>query len=362
MRVAFRADASLNIGTGHVMRCLTLADFLRSKGADCEFICREHSGNLIDFIRKQGFVVHNMPVYDETRGHLSHSLWLGASQDQDANFCASLLAYFKPNWLVVDHYALDALWERALVSYCNHLMVIDDLADRPHACQMLIDQTFGRIADDYSSLIINDCLFLCGSTFALLRPEFAKLRDYSLRRRLSQLPRQLLISMGGVDKDNVTSKVMSALILSHLSSECEITVVMGEGAPNLSEVIQKAESMPWLTKVLVGVNNMAQLMADSDLAIGSGGTTSWERCCLGLPSIILVLAENQTTVAQNLSRVGAAKIINIGEDITEILPCILSELIVSLPKLSFISNNASKLVDGLGTQSVIQNMLSITCK
>ena len=248
MKIAFRVDASLQIGTGHVMRCLTLADALAAQGADCLFICREHQGNLIEHIRNKGYCVHALPVLPSVcasslaintvsdEQSLAHSHWLGATQVEDAAACAAILAGVKPDWLIVDHYALDARWELALKSHYRKLMVIDDLADRPHLCDLLLDQTFGRDAEDYHELVPAISRLLCGSRYALLRPEFAALRDYSLQRRANPQLRQLLITMGGVDKDNATGQVLEALRGCALPAQCHITVVMGTTAPWLDEV------------------------------------------------------------------------------------------------------------------------------
>ena len=365
MKVVFRTDASLHIGTGHVMRCLTLADALAARGAHCQFICRAHEGNLIDYIRQRGFQVHALPLLPANASAVdpaptrpvnnepAHSHWLGATQAQDAQTCAPILATQQPDWLIVDHYALDACWEQALAPHYRQLMVIDDLADRPHACDLLLDQTFGRDAADYRPLVPAQCQLLCGSSYALLRPEFAVLRPYSLQRRTQPQLRNLLITMGGVDKDNITSKILIALRASPLSPECQITVVMGATAPWLAKVQQVAQDMPWPTQVLVGVSNMAQLMADSDLAIGAAGATSWERCCLGLPTIMLVLASNQQQVAQALERGEAARIIQRAQNIASCLPKLLGELLAQPAALQALSRCAAKIVDGQGLMSVV---------
>ena len=190
MKITFRTDASLQIGTGHVMRCLTLADALAARGAYCQFICRAHDGNLIEFIRRKGLTAHPLPAgaaLPRSPTDPTHAAWLGATQAEDAEACAPILAAQRPDWLIVDHYALDARWERALAPHYRKLMVIDDLADRPHSCDLLLDQTFGRDAADYRPLVPADCRLLCGSHYALLRPEFAALRPYSLQRRALHL-------------------------------------------------------------------------------------------------------------------------------------------------------------------------------
>ena len=367
MKVVFRADASLQMGTGHVMRCLTLADALTAGGASCEFICRTHPGNLLGLIRSKGYTVHELAVSpdlpgagvsrcDKESGEQSpaHGHWLGASQSEDVAACAPILAELQPDWLIVDHYALDARWEQALKPHYRKLMVIDDLADRPHACDLLLDQTFGRQGEDYRVWVPGDCQLLCGSQYALLRPEFAALRSYSLQRRVKPQLRRLLITMGGVDKDNATGRVLDALRESPLLGDCRITVVMGPTAPWLDEVKRQALSMPWPTEVLVGVSDMARLMADSDLAVGAAGATSWERCCLGLPTVMMVLAENQRSIALALSNNGAAQLAIFAG--LEIQPIITTRLI-DPRTLSSISSAAAAVTDGLGAERVIGNLI-----
>lgn len=357
MKVAFRTDASIQIGTGHVMRCLTLADALAARGAGCQFICRAHEGNLIDFIRGKGYVTHALPVpgAEVTTSNLAHARWLGATQAQDTEACAPILAAQAPDWLIVDHYALDADWERALEPHYRQLMVIDDLADRPHACDLLLDQTFGRDAADYRALVPADCKLLCGSQYALLRPEFAALRTYSLQRRTRPALRELLITMGGVDKDNATAQVLQALRTCPLPADCQITVVMGATAPWLDEVFTQARDMPWPTRVRVGVSDMAQLMADSDLAIGASGATSWERCCLGLPTIMLVLAENQRKIAEELCETGAACLIDLSNQKNQ--PLITHEYLEP-HLLGAMCAAAAAITDGFGAAQVTQTLIT----
>ena len=296
-KILFRADASLEIGTGHVMRCLTLAKAL--KGADCAFVCRAHEGNLIDYIRDQGFEVLSLPMGDASGD------WLGASWQEDA---AQTAATGQHDLLIVDHYALDARWESAMRPHTSRLMVIDDLADRPHDCDLLLDQNLGRKAQDYTALVGPETPLLLGPAYALLRPEFAALRAKSLARRGDGL-KTLLITMGGVDQHNVTGDILAALKGSALPGGTNIKVVMGPHAPHLAKVQTAATALPWPCKVLVGVSNMAELMAGSDLAIGAAGSTSWERCCMGLPTLALVLADNQQEAAGFLEAAGAVRLL-----------------------------------------------------
>lgn len=360
MKILFRTDASLDIGTGHVMRCLTLAEVLRCHGAHCRFICRSHPCNLIREIKQRGFDVFELPfdvnwrVAEATLP--SHAALLGADWIADAEQTKVGAGETAADWLIVDHYALDARWEHFLAPHYRKLMVIDDLADRPHACDLLLDQTFGRDVADYRTLVTADCTLLCGAQFALLRPEFAALRPYSLQRRDKPALRELLITMGGVDQGNATVQILESLRACHLPADCRITVVMGITAPWLEEVSKQAQYMLWPTRVLVGVTDMAQLMADSDLAIGAAGATSWERCCLGLPTIMLVLAENQRNVARGLEQLGGVKLINPGQSATMQLREVFLPLIDDPAQLRHMSRCAASIVDGLGVNAVMRQL------
>lgn len=366
MRIVFRADASLQIGSGHVMRCLTLAEALRERGAECRFICREHPGHLIEFIRGKGYPVHALPngqtnpLAEGAPDQPSHAPWLGATQTQDAEACVAILQELRPDWLIVDHYALDQRWETALQPHYRKLMVIDDLADRPHICDLLLDQTFGRSPDDYKSWVPVDCTLLCGSQYALLRPEFGALRKYSLERRENPQLEHLLITMGGVDKDNATCQVLEALRRCALPTNCHITVIMGPSAPWLSEVRQQAAQLPWPTEVRVNVSDMALLMADSDLAIGAAGSTSWERCCLGLPTVMVVLADNQKTAAALLEQAQAVLMLSLGANLATDLRRVIEKINREKDLLKNTGEHASRISDGTGCQFIASKIEALS--
>ena len=375
LRIAFRTDASLQMGSGHVMRCLTLADALKAQGAQCHFISRAHPGHLMEVIRQRGYMVNSLvaPVQkaqaaiknsavtvqesQQNQQHEpAHAAWLGNTWQTDAQETAAVLASLQPDWLVVDHYALDQRWEEALAAHYRQLLVIDDLADRPHRCNLLLDQNLGRQPQDYAGLVPTHCQVLTGPHYALLRPEFSALRPYSLQRRQAQSAlRQLLITMGGVDQPNATGQVLQALKTCALPQACRISVVMGLTAPWLQNVQELAAQMPWPTEVVVNVNDMAQRMADSDLAIGAAGSTSWERCCLGVPTLMAVLAENQQPGAQAMEAAHAARLIGAVSDIATQLPLAVAELIDS-ERHSRMSLAASAVSDGRGVEKVLSAM------
>ncbi|MFC6446766.1 UDP-2,4-diacetamido-2,4,6-trideoxy-beta-L-altropyranose hydrolase [Shinella zoogloeoides] len=361
-RIAFRTDASVEIGTGHVMRCLTLADALREDGAECLFLCRRHEGNLLELIAGRGYKAIALPRPDALAAMdcdaPPHAHWLGTNWATDAQDSLEALAGVSTDWMVVDHYALDRRWEQAVRPSYRRLLVIDDLADRPHDCDLLLDQSLGRRVEDYCDLLPPDAQTLIGPRYALLRPEFAALRAESLARREQSEFKHLLITMGGVDKDNATGAILDALGGCELPPDLRITVVMGPHAPFLAQVRAKAAAMPRPTRVLVGVHDMARLMTDADFAIGAAGSTSWERCCLGLPTIQLVLAENQKEVAAAFAELNAVIAIPTVPSLQKILPKLLKD--PAFEQLRLLSRYSSGICDGLGVLAVIEGMLQET--
>lgn len=352
MNIFFRADASVQIGTGHVMRCLTLANALKKQGGQCSFICREHHGNLIEYIECQGFFVFRLPkkstmsVQDSALGYLT---WLGVTQEEDAKETINLINKQKIDWLVVDNYALNEIWEKQLRLHTQKIMVIDDLADRRHDCDLLLDQNLVHTKGDYQNLVPENCQILIGVKYALLRPEFAKWREYSLKRRQVGGLKKVLISFGGVDKDNNTSKILKALKHGNIPSEIQFIVVMGIASPYLEEVKTLTAQISNPTQIMVNVNNMAELMANSDLAIGAAGSTSWERCCLGLPTLMMILADNQKGIAQTLSAMRCAISMTNDKEICNHIKILYK----NKEQLAYISSKASQAVQGYGTEQVI---------
>lgn len=360
MRIVFRVDASLQIGSGHVMRCLTLADALHGEDTCCHFVCREHSGHLLETIRARGYKVHTLPCTESVGAEVveEYEHWLGCDWHADAMQVKEVLSGLDADWLIVDHYALDWRWERLVAAHCRALMVIDDLATRAHECTLLLDQNLGRESIDYAALVPANCTVLAGANYALLRPEFSVLREQSLAHRKQGALSQVLISLGGVDKDNATGAVLDALRPCSLPTESRLVVVMGSQAPWLNDVRQQAETMPWATEVLSDIRDMARRMTDSDLAIGAAGSTAWERCCLGLPALMIVLAENQWPGARALAASQAAWLVGEPNDIAEQLPRLIGRL-MQAPAMTAMSEHASRITDGKGTSRVVAMMRTL---
>lgn len=311
MNCVIRVDASSEIGVGHVMRCLTLAIRLRELKVSAVFVMRNHPGSMIDHVISNGFKVHALP---DSLNNIDSSLsgyekWLGVKQEFDAD-CTKEIISNQFDVLVVDHYGIDYKWESQLRSCVNKVVVIDDLSNRRHDCDLLLDMTLGRKKSDYFNKAPEKCKILTGAKYTILRKQFLDYRNKAIAKRQSvKQVESILISFGGTDPANATLWVLECLTLMGINAE--INVVLGEGAihkERIQEYIASNHNMR--IKLHFQVKNMAKLMFEADLAVGSGGTTSWERCCLGLPAVVIPTEDNQTLVAENLHKVGA--IINLG--------------------------------------------------
>lgn len=352
MKVAFRADASLAIGTGHVMRCLTLADSLRTRGVKSVFLCRDHVGHMHQVVQDRGYPLLSLGGISTTSpAEDTYAQWLGVESERDADDTRSRLTDLAVDWLIIDHYGLDAAWEHSLRSTCGRIMAVDDLANRDHNVDVLLDQNLGKTEAEYSARVPTSCRLLLGPSYALIRPEFAALRAKGLSCRGQGRLRRILITMGGVDLHNATGSVLEALNAWAPSTNLEVKVVMGANAPWRDQVIQQARHLPFPTEVLVNVQGMGDLMCDADLAIGAAGSTAWERCCLGLPTLQLVLADNQRPIANALSLAGAAHLLE-RNNLSMSLGKVLDQLLQDPAHLFGMSSAAAKLVDGMGSERV----------
>lgn len=368
-RYAFRVDAAHHIGNGHVMRCLTLAQALVAEQAcTCLFVCRALPGHLIETIRARGHEVIALPLHSPSASLVPAGTatpadfatgWLGTNPVDDARATVKALANREFDWLIVDHYALDAAWERVVRQPGARLMVIDDLANRPHEADLLLDQNLGRLPSDYDGLLPAHCQRLIGPRHALLRPEFAALRPAALARRHGAQPHHLLITMGGVDAPDATGQVLRALqtfIAQGSHPQFELTVVLGSNALWLAQISELVTHMPCTARLLIDTPDMAKLMVQADLAIGAAGSTSWERCCLALPALTAILADNQREAAAHLEKAGATRVLALDADFEQTLRQQLDTLTTDTSKLHRMSRQAADIVDGLGVQRVVAHL------
>ena len=362
MRIAFRCDASLQIGTGHVMRCAALAAALAARGHGCTFLCRDLPGNLIARLSDLGFATVALPAPQgpppAATEAAPHAHWAGVSWQTDA---AQTVAHLPADtdWLVLDHYAFDRFWEQAARPPGAKLLVLDDLADRPHDCDLLVDPNLGRTSADYDTLIPPLAERLIGPNHALLRPEFAATRKASLAARESRgYPlKHLLIFMGGADLPGATGRILGHLheiLVKDPSGISKLTVLMGPTAPATKTVRQVARNMPLPCTVLSDVSDMAARMIDADVAIGAIGGAAWERCAMGLPTLAVILAQNQHEGAMALGTAGAARVLGAYDD-----PALAENLATALRELSHsatlrtMSNAAAAITDGKGLARIV---------
>lgn len=356
MTIAFRVDASPQIGIGHFMRCLTLADAFKKRGSHVRFISRHMPDHLQNILgeREHEFVRLNSMHGKAVTGNLPHAHWLGTSQSEDAQDTTQALSDQNWDWLVVDHYALDAHWETVLRNTAKRILAIDDVADRQHNCDVLLDQNiYLDMETRYMGKVPKHCKLLLGPRYALLREEFFHLRA-SMNKRDGSV-RRLLVLFGGIDAENQTEKAIHA-IAQLQGRSFDVDVVIGAQHPARGEIEVSCKRHGY--QCHVQTPDVAELMAKADLAIGASGSTSWERCCLGLPTICLTHATNHVAIAEGLQARGA--IVNLG-DCASISTAGLSRALLRLieqpDQLVSMSIVSSKLVDGKGIYRVCECVL-----
>jgi UDP-2,4-diacetamido-2,4,6-trideoxy-beta-L-altropyranose hydrolase len=307
MNILIRTDSSLKIGTGHFMRCLTLADELKAKDCEIHFVCRALNGNINHLIEEQGYNLHllSAPVREfvSQSDEVAHAHWLEVHWQQDQKETSRIAHSFckQIDWLIVDSYALDHRWENALRSCIKKIMVIDDLADRKHDCNLLLDQNYFMLPGKrYHNLVPAICQMALGPQYSLLRKEFL------LAKKFCQLRgpefNRILIYFGGNDHDNLTGLVLKALTLAELN-HIALDVVVSPYNPYI-EKLKNLSKRRGQASVHVQPKAFVELLIRADLFIGAGGTTTWERICLHLPGIVITTALNQEAFTAELDRDG----------------------------------------------------------
>lgn len=335
------------------MRCLTLADALKQQGAQIRFVSRHMPEHLRDTIFAKGheFSMLTGCTNEVSPDGLAHASWLGTNQHVDAQDTIQALSDQTWNWLVVDHYALDVRWESALRQTVENVFVIDDIADRQHDCDILLDQNFyADMNIRYDGKLPPHCKLLLGPRYALLRVEFRELRE-AAKPRIGSVKR-VLVFFGGVDNDNFTSRAIEAL--TNISNrDLHVDVVIGAQHPYREQIKIACAERDFIFHVQT--NQMAKLMAAADLAIGAGGSASWERCCLGLPSLIVSLADNQIDIAKALDLFGACRYVGSLETVdVSVMRDAIIDLLNHQDHLGALSEKSYSLVDGLGVDRLCQ--------
>ena len=344
MRILIRADASLTIGTGHVVRCLTLAEKLRDRGADVAFVCRLLDGHLSDDIAVRGFPVYRLPgVLDGASARTSAGL------AKDAELTQNALGEQRFDWIIVDHYGLDQEWEIAIRPWCDRLLVIDDLADRRHDCDVLLDQNLVAGLDTrYADLLPAHCNTLVGPAYALLSRQYGELRERAAPRE--GLAKHLVVSFGGFDLHGLTEMAVQALVDLNMP-EVEADIVLASSSPQHARIHTLVATRPQL-RLHDRVSSLAPLFLAADAALGAGGSTHWERLALGLPSLVVTVADNQRPIAVELDRQGLIRWLG---DAAQMSPAILKEHLQRLLSEEIDARWSEKclnVVDGRGADRV----------
>jgi UDP-2,4-diacetamido-2,4,6-trideoxy-beta-L-altropyranose hydrolase len=347
MKVAIRADASAAIGSGHLMRCLCLADALREQGSEVLFVCHELPAPLAAQVAAHGHGLAVLPAPGEPGDPAPQKAWPGGRQGEDAAATLACLEGRAVDWLVADHYGLDRLWESRMRGAARQTMAIDDLA-REHDCDLLLDQTFHPDpATRYANRVSAHATRLLGPSYALLRPEFQQARAQAAPREGEV--RRLLVFMGGMDASNATGLVLQAVELLQ-RPELLLDVVIGPGHPARAAIQASCAARPGAV-CHVQTQDMADLLARADLAIGAGGGATWERCALGVPALAFALADNQRELLASAARHGIVYVPDDAPD-ARTLAMHLNALLANTALRNHLSRRAFALVDGKGVQRV----------
>lgn len=356
LHIAFRVDSSYEIGIGHVMRCLTLAKEIdKQLHAEIYFFSRANPGNINDKIVSAGFHIVQMEVSaDRIEGKLKHSAWLGKTPTADAEEFLSYIKRLKLpklDCLVIDHYGIDSEWEKLVKDFSKKVFVIDDLGDRSHDCDHLLDQTFHCPNEKYSTRVPSYCELMLGTEYALLRDEF-RIKFPEKEQAYGSVGFNLLVMFGGTDMTNLTLK--SLTILSKREDINDINVILGPSAMHLTEVQQFCETHRNVY-LHISPSNIAEMMSRADLAIGAAGTTSWERCALRLPSIVVIQADNQREIAKELEN---EKVITCLEEqnLNSNLNDHLTYWLKDKKTRKIASNKCASICDAMGANRVVNKL------
>lgn len=343
-RVLFFADAGPQVGGGHVMRCLTLARALTDRGAECAFVESRAAAHVL---ARFGWPSQGVVAMANTEDLPGLVRWGRAFAER-----------FAPDAVVFDHYRAGAAEEAALIGAGRRIVAIDDLADRAHACDLLIDPGFGRRAEDYAGLTPEGCEVLAGPDHALVRPEFAAARPRALSRRARHdPPRRALVSLGLTDVGAITARVVETL--RPRLGEVRLDVVLGQDAPSL-EALAALAGEDRRIRLHVNSQEMAALTADADLAVGAGGSSVWERATLGLPTATVVLADNQAAMAARLDEAGASLALDARADGFDAALAAAWDRLAAEPSLRWsLTERSSALCDGRGAERAAVAVLAM---
>lgn len=360
-KIVFRVDSGSHIGVGHIMRCLALARKLKEKNHDNYFVTNNHVGNINSVIEKDfklELIGGGLQKALEENEKLNYKLWIGESLEEDLkNTNAFIDRIGGCDLFIVDHYAIDSEYEKKIKA--GKIMVIDDLANRRHFCDILIDQNITADEKIYSSLLDKKSHLLMGPSFALLREEFKSLRSKVDPRHFDRQTRSILVFFGGADSEGLSLRFAS--IMGELLNKYEFHFVLKKTHRDFADLNQILLSHPHCT-LHSFVENFGELMLKMDLFIGAGGTTSWERASLGVASVLVAVAENQMGNCKRLHETDNCYFIGRSSDLQSEDWLRFFAQIVSDESLWYrLRKNSFALVDALGTQRVAEEIKKVLC-
>lgn len=359
MMVVFRVDASSKIGTGHVMRCLTLAKELEKQGAKCKFICRDLKDNLIEKIKKKNFkvtILKNLKKINKSKITKNNSKkyfhWLGVDYNEDASQTIDALKNEVVDWLIIDHYGIEKKWEKKLRPLVKNIMVIDDLANRVHDCDLLLDQNLvHNFKIRYQDILPKSCNTLLGPEYALLQKEYKN--SHTIAPTRIGPTKNILVYFGGINHYHLIELVLNAF-LSLKRKDIFLNVVISSNAKYKKKILELSNHCKNI-KITSDLISLAALMLKADLSIGACGTTTWERCCLGLPTIVITVAENQRQIAKELNKQGIIHWLGHHDTISKKSICKALENYTD-QNLETWSNACKLITDGKGALKVATNI------
>ncbi len=339
-----RADAGPGIGNGHVMRCLALGQAAREKGGRVAYLGRVGSSELERRLRGEGFECRFLPDPHPHPGDLEATL-AALSELRGGHAIAP--------WLVLDGYHFDPAYQREVRGAGWPLLVVDDAADRPsYPASVLLNQNLG--AERLSYRTDPDTLVLAGVRHVLLRRQFLARKGW--RRSFPDEARRVLVTLGGSDPENVTLQVFRALGLLG-DRGFEVTAAVGSNNPHLESLEKAAREFPFPIEIRRDADDMPELMAWADLAVSAAGSTTWELAFMGLPAVLLVLAENQRGIARELDRSGAAVDLGWFREIQfERLSQAVADLSSDRERRRSLGERGRALVDGEGARRVLEEL------
>ncbi len=348
MKIVFRADASQDEGGGHLIRSLVIAKELANRGHDCKIITQEGGIDLIPG-GNISFIKQNLAFKQIKKNEFDKPQALFDQLEQN----------WHPDLCFIDSYRLKKDYQTQIRRLNSKLVVLDDMPWREHDTDILIDPTLNREGDEYKNLVPGHTKLLCGVKYAPLRSEFFKARQKKpdLIVRI-ETRKHILVSLGLTDPDNITSVVLKGLL--KVQKDVDVTVLISPQSPFEQEIESLVSQFKFNAQILHSQSDMAGLLSRCDLVIGAGGSSSWERCCLGVPALQLILADNQKDVTESLEKTGAIQSLGFLRDFSpEIVTKSVDSILVDDQNLKAMSEAALKVCDGLGAVRIADYAESI---